>query len=169
MAETDESRAIVTTKPESTNLPKEVDRDLPPASSIREEVDPLTDEIKYTFLLRSTNDIANSIGMAERDVLIVRCKGNSTEAYIKTAPYVSSDGQSVKLRWNGGDIISEWWGPSSGGGALFSGAPRSLLNQMAGAEKLVISYQPYSKSKVSAVFEFDQSRSDIKNMQEVCK
>ena len=45
----------------------------------------------------------------------------------------------------------------------------SLINQMAEAEKLVISYQPYSKEAVSAVFEFEQARSDLKKMQEVCK
>lgn len=140
-----------------------------PDTSINEEVDPLTDETKYTFVLRSANEMANSIGMAERDVLIVRCKSNTTEAYIQTTPYVSSDGQSVKLRWNGGEITSQWWGPSSGGGALFSEAPVSLLSKMTDADTLVISYKPYSKTAVSAVFEFDQARSDLKKMQEVCK
>ena len=61
------------------------------------------------------------------------------------------------------------WSPASGGSALFSGAPITLLNKMASSEKLVISYKPYSKTAVSAVFEFDQSRSDLIRMQEVCK
>ena len=155
-----------TIKPDSSETPVVPKA---PISAIDEDVDPLTDQVKYTFALRSSNTISNSIGMAERDTLIVRCEAGEVDAYIATTPYVSSDGQSVKLRWNGGAITSEWWSPASGGSALFSGAPVTLLNKMASSEKLVISYKPYSKTAVSAVFEFDQSRSDLKRMQEVCK
>lgn len=169
IAEADKPKASNKTETGSDAPPKEDDHPVTPASSIKEEVDPLTDETNYTFVIHSSNEIANSIGRGERDALIIRCKGNSTDAYISTTPFVSSDGQSVKLRWNGGDITSQWWGPASGGSALFSGAPVSLLNQMAEAEKLVISYQPYSKAAVSAVFEFEHARSDLKRMQEVCK
>ena len=168
-AEAEKPGASIRTETASKPPPKVSNGPVAPASSISEEIDPLTDETKYTLVIRSSNEIANSIGRGERDALIIRCKGNSTDAYINTTPFVSSDGQTVKLRWNGGGITSQWWGPASGGGALFSGAPVSLLNQMAGADKLVISYQPYSKPAVSAVFEFKEAQSDLKKMQEICK
>lgn len=142
---------------------------LGPSSSIREDVDPLTDQVKYTFSLSSINDLANSIGSPEKDTLIIRCKGSDTDAYINTAAFVSSDGQTVKLRWDDGPISSQYWAPASGGGALFSNAPISLINQISNSKKLVISYRPYSKVPVSAVFDFKGSQDDIAKMKSVCK
>ena len=156
-------------KPKPSKTTKPIEQG--PRSQIRESTDPLTDEIKYTFALNSTNEVANSIGMADTDALILRCQGNKTDMYIDTAAFVSSDGQSVKVRWNDGAISSQWWSGASGGGALFSAAPITTLNQMATADKFVFSYSPYSKSATSAVFDFTNkgTRADIKKMQEVCK
>jgi len=162
-AESSETKATEYPKSEIPTAPAE------PVSTIRENVDPLTDQVEYTFALISSNNIANSIGTPARDTLIVRCKPGETAAYISTTPFVSSDGQSVKLRWNDGVITSQWWYPATGGSALFSDAPISLLNKMASSKKLVISYKPYSKTAISAVFEFDHSQADLKRMQEVCQ
>jgi len=162
-AESSETKATDYPKSETPTAPAE------PVTTIRESVDPLTDQAEYTFALTSSNDIANSIGTPARDTLIVRCKPGETAAYISTTPFVSSDGQSVKLRWDDGVITSEWWSPATGGSALFSGAPISLLNKMSSSKKLVISYKPYSKTAISAVFEFDRSQADLKRMQEVCQ
>lgn len=168
-AEEGKPGASIRTETGSKTPPKVSNGPVAPASSISEEIDPLTDETKYTLVMSSSNEISNSIGRGERDALIIRCKGSSTEAYINTTPFVSSDGQTVKLRWNGGEITSQWWGPASGGGALFSKAPASLLNQMAREDKLVISYKPYSQPAVSAVFDLAEAQSDLEKMQAVCK
>lgn len=168
---TDKSSEVTSTteKPKPSKTTKALEQG--PRSQMRESADPLTDEIKYTFVLNSTNKLRNSIGMVENDKLFVRCQGNTTDMYIATSNYVTRDSQSVKLRWNGGDITSQWWSGASGGSALFSGAPITMLNQIVTAEKLVISYSPYSTATTSAVFDFTNkgTRADIKKMQEVCK
>jgi hypothetical protein len=109
-------------------------------------------------------------GTRETDTLVVRCQARKAELYIKTTAF-TYDGQTAKLRWDDGDISSQWWSGASGGGALFSGAPITMLNQMATAEKLVFNYSPSSQPATSAVFDFTNkgTRSDIKKMQEVCK
>jgi hypothetical protein len=168
---TDKSAEVTATaeKPKPIKTTKPIEQG--PRSHIRESVDPLTDEIKYTFALYSTNEMRNSVGMADTDNLILRCQGNKTDLYVDTSAFVSSDGQSVKVRWNDGAVSSQWWSGASGGGALFSGAPITMLNQMVTADKFVISYSPYSKATTSAVFDFTNkgTRADIKKMQEVCK
>ena len=138
-------------------------------SMIKEDIDPLTDQTRYTLILNSTNDMRNSIGSLEKDSLYIRCKGSETDVYINTSDFVSSDGQTVKIRWDDGPIMTQYWGPASSGGALFSSAPISLINQIAQSKKLVISYQPYSKVAVSAVFNFEGSSDDVAKMQSVCK
>lgn len=143
--------------------------DYVPSSFVSEEVDPLTDQVQYSFILKSTNELTNSIGSLERDTLYIRCKGSDTDAYISTAAFVSSDGQTVKLRWDDGPITSQYWGPASGGSALFSTSPIGMINQISNSKKLVISYEPYSKVAVSAVFDFKGSQDDIAKMKSVCK
>lgn len=166
-----ESSSAVSNETNPTEYPNSETSVAPfiPTSTIAKRVDPLTDQVQHTFNLISSNDIVNTIGTSDRDTLIVRCKPGEVAAYISTTPFVSSNGQTVKLRWDDGVITSEWWNPATGGSALFSDAPISLLNKMASSKKLVISYKPYSKTAISAVFEFDHSQADLKRMQEVCQ
>lgn len=139
-------------------------------SNITIETDPLTDSKNYFLSISTSEQIPNSIGMAEYGSIIVRCKGNETDVYFNTVNYIGSDYQTASMRWDGGPIEKQQVNPSSGGDALFSRAPKSFIAKASEAKKFVISYKPYSKTDETAVYEFtDQDRKDLKQMQSYCK
>ena len=138
-------------------------------SQIVTDVNPMDDTTKYTLIMRSSNENANSIGMMEHDHLIIRCEAGDLDLYIATSAYLSSDGQSVKLRFDKGEVQSQWWSGSSGGSALFSGAPLSRMLDMLAHQELTIEYQPWRETKDFATFDLKPYHKDIDKMMGYCK
>ena len=141
---------------------------LTPASNITKETNALTDVTKYTLQIPSAVPGTNSIGMSEDAHIIVRCEGGEKDLFISTPEFLSSDSQSVGIRWNDGSVNSEYWGGASGGSALFSGAPMTFLQRLANNDKVVIGYKPWQETASNAVFELSQHRADLEKMIKNC-
>ena len=138
-------------------------------SQIRVEVNPINDTTKYTLQIPSETKNPNSIGTLERDMIIVRCEAGESDLFIATSAFLSSDDQSVKLRYDKGAVKSEWWSGSQGGTALFSGAPLSTMVNMFTHKELTISYSPWRKTESFATFDLEPYHKDIDQMMKHCK
>ena len=138
-------------------------------SQIRTEVNPINDTTKYTLRIPSETKNANSIGALERDMIIIRCEAGESDLFIATSAFLSSDDQSVKLRYDKGAVKSEWWSGSQGGTALFSGAPLSTMVNMFTHKELTISYSPWRKTVSFATFDLEPYHKDIDQMMKHCK
>ena len=153
-----------------TNTTNSKNQDWERYSYIRKETNAMDDTTKYTLSFPSDNQMVNSIGMRENGRIVAQCDGPKTNLYMIGVAFLSSDGQSVKMRWDDGEPISQWWGGSQSGTALFSGAPRSFMSKASSAKKLVLQYSPYSRADEIAVYKFSpQLQHDFKKMLEHCK
>jgi len=141
----------------------------PVVSNIRQTTNDLTDAMKYTLNVTSAKPKRNSIGMNEDATIVVRCEGSKTELFVSTPEFLSSDSQTVKVRFDDGQVESESWSGSSGGTALFSKSPRSFLQQLASRDKVVLGYQPWREAATTTVFELTNHHADFEKMLTNCK
>ena len=141
-----------------------------PSTNIQTQTDPMTDAKRHTLLIESTDTSANSIGTPETSTLVFRCDaGKEPDAYVVIAGYIGIfDSPVVQTRWNGGQAKAESWTTSSDGGAVFSGAPQSMLNKAKDSDKLVVSWQPYSTIRQAATFDLKQHQNDLVAMEAAC-
>ena len=153
-----------------TNTTSSKNQDWEKYSYIKKEDNAMDDTTKYTLSFPSDNEMVNSIGMRENGRIVVQCDCNKTSLYVIGVSFLSSDGQTVKMRWDNGTPINQWWGGSQSGTALFSGAPRSFMAIASKAKKLVLQYSPYSRADEIAIYKFSpQLQYDFKKMLEYCK
>ncbi len=123
---------------------------------------------KYTLISLSSEKLSTSYG-SEYGAISVRCEGNQTDVIIKAARFLSSDSQTVKLRWDDGEIESEYMSGSTNGTALFSRSPQKFIAKASKAKKLVLQYTPWRATDEVAVYRFtDQNRKDFTRMQDYC-
>jgi len=139
------------------------------SSSIRVVKNPLTDVPKYILRVASAAPGKNSIGISEDAAIIVRCEGTSTELFLSTPEYLSSDSQTIKIRWNDEALQDQYWSGSTGGTALFSEAPRTFLNQLSTKDKVIFGYEPWREAASTAVFNLEDHRKDLKKMVTHCQ
>ena len=164
-------------KPDNVDKPKKQqnttsskNQDWEKYSRIRKETNAMDDTTKYTLSFASDNKMVNSIGMRKNGRIVAQCDSGKTNLYVIGVAFLSSNGQSVKMRWDDGSPVSQWWSGSQSGTALFSGAPRSFMSKASSAKKLVLQYSPYSRADEIAVYKFSpQLQHDFKKMLEYCK
>jgi len=139
------------------------------SSSIIVTKNPLTDVPKYILRVASAAPGKNSIGISEDAAIIVRCEGTSTELFLSTPEYLSSDSQTIKIRWNDEALQDQYWSGSTGGTALFSEAPRTFLKQLSTKDKVIFGYEPWREAASTAVFNLEDHRKDLKKMLTHCQ
>ena len=138
-------------------------------SLITTTTNPLTDTTKYSLTITASEPGYNSIGTREDPYIHIRCEAGDNDLYVATPEFLSSDSQTVQLRWDGGAPTPEYWTGSSGGTALFSNSPISTLQKLSTSDRLVIGYKPWRTVESAAVFSLEDSREDLKKMLEHCK
>lgn len=120
-------------------------------------VNPMDDSKTVVLVLQADEGRSR---MGSPITFYARCKSNTTEVYINWHDYlgddyrdVYSDSKDVQVRIGTQPARNQVWGVSTDNEATF--APEwagSLLQQMVGQEKMVVSTTPYSESPVTAVF-----------------
>jgi hypothetical protein len=141
---------------------------LEPTSAIDTEVDLVSGDKKHSLFIKASNEASNSIGRSDFAVLVIRCEGNTTDVYVATPEYLTSDDQKVTFRWDDQTPSAEYWNGGSGGTSLFSGAPVSFIAKAIAHDTYAMNYKPYNKVKTSAQFDFDQHKDDLQKMQTLC-
>lgn len=142
-----------------------------PKSQINQKIDPLTETTTYYLSILSDSSHANSIGVAEKASLVIRCKPGDMDVFISTPEFVSDESQWVKFKFDSGPIIEEYWDGGSSGTSLFPSIPsltKLNLQNLTSHSKYIINYKPYQKIPVSSVFNLQAHRNDIKKMISNC-
>ena len=119
--------------------------------------------VKYKLSI-STSEKLQDTYSSSYGYITVRCEENRTDVIISAVRYLSSDSQTVKMRWDDGAIESEYMGGSTQGTALFSRSPKNFISKASNANKLVLQYTPWQETDEIAVYKFtDQNRKDFKS------
>lgn len=156
-----------TTTTEAETKPELIDGQLP-LDLISEKTDVVTDITTYTLRISASTPGYNSIGGREDALIVVRCEAKDLEVLVSTPEFLSSDSQTVKIRWGSNQPQSQRWSGSSGGTALFSEAPRSFLTKALSEESFAISYKPWRTVDTSAKFELTNYKNLLTEMKRVC-
>jgi type VI secretion system protein VasI len=107
--------------------------------------------------------------MGENIALIIRCKSNKTELYIKWYDYLGMDSTQVSTRVGNASAQKRSWGLSTDNTAtFFPGSPIAFIKSLMSAEKFIAQVTPYSESPVTAVFDIRGLTEAIKPLQETC-
>ena len=93
-------------------------------------------------------------------VLVVRCRENRTDAYVKTfsAAQVElghTDSAAVRIRWDDDPAISQRWSESTDSKAFFAPNGVTFTRRLARASRLRFEFTPFNASPV--VIDFDTS------------
>ena len=160
-----------TNKPKSKKKTKVLDenKNIIEDTSIIVTTNEMDSTVKYKLSI-STSEKLQDTYSSSYGYITVRCEGNRTDVIISAVRYLSSDSQTVKMRWDDGAIESEYMGGSTQGTALFSRSPKNFISKASNANKLVLQYTPWQETDEIAVYKFtDQNRKDFKSMQGYCQ
>ena len=138
-------------------------------TSITVTTNEMDNTYKYKLTISTAEKLPDTYG-SSYGYITVRCEGNKTDVIVSAVRYLSSDSQTVKMRWDDGSIESEYMSGSTSGQALFSRSPNTFISKASTANKLVLQYSPWRETDEIAVYKFtDQNRKDLKRMQGYCK
>jgi hypothetical protein len=139
-----------------------------PLDLISKKTDVVTDITTYALRIPASTPGYNSIGRREDATIYVRCEAKDLEVLVSTPEFLSSDSQTVQIRWGTNPPQSQSWSGSSGGSALFSSAPRPFLTKAIEQESFAISYTPWRTVGASAKFELTNYKNFLNEMKRVC-
>jgi len=131
-----------------------------------QNVDPLTDNKKYFFMLKADSG-KNNYG--DLPVLVIRQDGDELEIYINWHTYLGNDTDDYKYeakyittRVDQDQPITLLWGNSTDSKASFCPYKytRDLVQQLGHASQFVVRCTPYGDSPITAVF-------DVRGLKEI--
>ncbi|MCK0153882.1 zinc ribbon domain-containing protein [Alcanivorax sp. S6407] len=121
-----------------------------------ESQNPVDDTITNSFIL-SPDSGQNYKGTFD---LVVRCKSNKTELYVKWHDYLGDDSSSVYEDWKNvivrvGDskAVTQRWSISTDKTATFASSAIPLLKKIANADKLLLQTTPYNENPAQAIYD----------------
>lgn len=111
---------------------------------------------QVTLALKADNDIQSFIGSATPS-LIIRCKENSTDAYVSLGTqveveYGETDSAKVRVKYDDGSPIGERWSKATSGDALFSPAANTFAKKLATSQTFMFEFTPFQKSAETVTF-----------------
>lgn len=127
---------------------------------ITENTSALTGAASYAAVLQSSNAVTNSIGIADRAALVIRCTGRDIAVYVDWPFYLGNRDVLTGYRFDQGRIIFNWLNVSEDGTAsgFFRGrGSERLLQSIAESRSFVIQGAPYSGSTREAVFDLSEA------------
>tara|TARA_R100000742_G_C4277466_1_gene99370 strand:- start:2300 stop:2797 length:498 start_codon:yes stop_codon:yes gene_type:complete len=133
--------------------------------------DLMTDEIKHSVLILSSNKVDNVIGIEQEASIFIKCttKDNvmtGLEAGISTPSY-NADSRMLRLRWDKETPTRDSWQKASNGKGFFSPSPKSFITELNKFDTLIAEWSPYQKAPVAAKFNLNELKKDIEKLTEV--
>lgn len=123
------------------------------------------DDSKEVSVMRVPNDYETRRGTT---ALIIRCKRNTTDAYVTWGEYLGSDNMKVSYRIDKENPKSVWWNAAVDGRASFIPKPISFIKSLEGKESIYIEAEKYRGDRVSATFDISGIEEVIKPLREAC-
>lgn len=125
---------------------------------------PLNDSKEVT-IMRVSGDFENRRNPA---ALILRCKRDTTDAFVSWSEYLGSDNMKVAYRIDKEEAKNVWWNASSDGRASFIPKAISFIKSLEGKETIYIEAEKYRGGRVSATFDISGIEEVITPLREAC-
>lgn len=114
--------------------------------------------------------------MGKPVTLFARCQSNTTEVYINWNDYLGDDSRDVYEEWKNVQVRigskpaqNQRWGISTDNTATFApGWAGSLLQQMVGEERMVVSTIPYNENPITAIFDISGLEFPLRELADTC-
>lgn len=134
--------------------------------SVETSVNPIDDSKTVIVALRANSGESR---WDEPIMLVVRCKSNETDLYIRWGDYLGSDSPRVLTRIGDNDATTIDWNNSTDNQATFypNNAIRYLKRIMA-ADRFVAQVTPYNEAPVTAIFDTTGMRESIRPLADTC-
>lgn len=103
--------------------------------------------------------------------LILRCKENTTEAYISTSDFMGIMGSGTNkmlVRFDDKKAVKQSIGMSTDGKALFFKTTIKNIKKMMEAKKMVIRYYPYGGGAKTATFNLGNLKEEVAPLRDAC-
>ncbi len=126
---------------------------------VSESKSPIDDSPTVTMLR-----IAESGGQS----LVLRCKENTTDAYIKTDEFLGDDSTNVTVRYDSNKAQQQKFSLSTDNKALFFSPAITNIKKMMESNVLVIRYHTYSGTPNTVTFELSKLKENIKSLRAAC-
>ncbi|MBD2826696.1 hypothetical protein [Xenorhabdus szentirmaii] len=127
---------------------------------ISKDINKLTDKVDY-FAVLSPED--------GEGALVLRCKDNTTEAYLATDEYLGSgDYTKVTLRIDKKNVITESWVMGGSSDSAFAPSPVRFIKKIYDKQNVIFGYKPYGKTQIVAEFKIDHINEVAKEISEAC-
>lgn len=141
--------------------------------SIQRSSSAMDDSKTVSLILDADNYIDAYYNKSEKPTLIIRCRENKTEIYIRTN--VSANPElglynefTVRIRLDEGKPFKQRWSESTDGKALF--APRSiaLAKKISQSKIMLFEFTPYNSNSQLADFDVQGLEPYLKELAETC-
>lgn len=133
---------------------------------VSEDTNPLDDSPVVTLINTASEGRAR---FGDAPTLVLRCRENTTEAYINWSDYLGSDGPVVSYRIGDGKMQRQRWSLSTDSRATFyPGSHIGFIKELVGANRFVARVTPYGESPVTAVFELSGLPEHVQKLQRAC-
>lgn len=131
----------------------------------KKDVNKMTDATDVVAIT-STKDIYSKKGIERRTSLVMRCKENTTDAYLSLNDYIGNDDPGITLRFDDGKPEKRTWSGGEGGDSAFAPNAVSFIKELTKHKKLIAGFEPYGSTM--QIVEFDLTGVD-KIAQEISK
>lgn len=145
---------------------------------IKEDKSPMDDSKTVVLSLESEDMIQGPLG-AKRPSLVIRCQEGKTDTYVVThmAASVEEDydgaprlDHTVKIRFDDGNAIQEFWEESGSHDALFIGADgKELAKTLSHTQRFTFQFTPFNANPAVARFDLQGLDSHLGKVADACR
>lgn len=133
---------------------------------VSREVNPVNDSDIVSLVLQADSGQGK---FGKRVILVVRCKDNTTEMYIRWHDYLGSSAKVVS-RIGGNPARTDRWSLSTDHQAtFFPRSPISTLLEMMKHDRYLAQVTPYNENPVTAIFDTAGLNEAIQPLRELCE
>ena len=133
----------------------------------------MDDSKTVSLILDANNYIDAYYNKSEKPTLIIRCKENKTEIYIRTN--VSANPElglynefTVRIRLDKNKPFKQRWGESTNGEALFAPRAIALAKKINKSKKMLFEFTPYNSNSQLAEFDVRGLEPYLKELADTC-
>lgn len=127
--------------------------------TINESKSPI-DDSPTVLLLLASNDT--------KDELMLRCKENSTDAFIHSNTYLGSELSRVTMRFDDKKAHKQTISLSTNNKAFFILKPISFIKELTKTQQLTVRYAPYNGSTQTKIFSVTGLNEHLPKLQQAC-
>lgn len=120
---------------------------------VRKDKSPIDDSLTVSIRREAEHPVSGGFRKSH-PVLILRHKEGVSEAYVSWPMYLGNDKLPVTVRFDSDEAITENWGCSTDGKAVFSPFPFSdFLQMILTSKRLVVRLTPFGENPETATFD----------------